>query len=324
MRRLSTVGRIGLAMKLHGVVPPIGTPLTPDDQVDVAGLRRLAAFLLDGGVHALLANGTMGGFAFLTNDQQIRSIETTVEAVEQKVPVIGGLGETSTARAVALAKRIEAAGVDAISMLPPFYYFATQDHLIAYFSEIAAAVDLPLFLYDNPVMTKNHIQPETVAKLRRQIPRISGIKVSNQDFVNLQALIDLMRDDAEFSIFTGSEFLIVAALQLGCHGCVGGLHNICPRVAVELYEAFRAGDLATARQRQQTLIKAWQIFKYGEIWGAFDEALRWLGVCERATAAPYHMALSEKDRASVREILEEHVAPYVPDHVANCAPLRQP
>jgi 4-hydroxy-tetrahydrodipicolinate synthase len=307
-------------MKLYGVVPPIGTPLTADDQVDVAGLRRLAAYLLEGGVHALLANGTMGGFAFLTDDQQIRSIETTVEVVSRRIPVIGGLGETSTARAVAMAKRIETAGVDAISTLPPFYYFATQDHLIAYFSEIAAAVDLPLFLYDNPVMTKNHIRPETVAILRSQIPRMSGIKVSNQDFVNLQTLIELMRVDVEFSIFTGSEFLIFAALQTGCHGCVGGLHNICPRIAVELYDAFRAGDLATARQRQQTLIKAWQIFKYGDIWGAFDEALRWLGICDGATAAPYRTILSENDRASVRAILEEHVRSSVARHRAGSVP----
>src|SRR4051812_9321166 len=297
-------------MRLHGVVPPIGTPLTTDDLVDVAGLRRLSGLLPGGGGHGLLANGTMGGFAFLTDDQQIRSVATTVEAINGQIPVIGGLGETSTSRAAALAKRIAAEGVDAISMLPPFYYFATQDHLIAYFSEIAAAVDLPLFLYDNPVMTKNHIQPETVAKLRQQIPRIGGIKVSNQDFTNLQSLIELMRGDLDFSILTGSEFLIVTALQMGCHGCVGGLHNICPRIAVELYDAFRAGDLVTARERQRTLVQAWQIFKYGSIWGAFDEALRWLGICECATAAPYKIALSDGDRMAVRSILEEHVAPY--------------
>ena len=108
----------------------------------------------------------------------------------------------------------------------------------------------------------------------------------------------------EFAILTGSEFLIVAALQMGCHGCVGGLHNICPRIAVELYDAFRTGDLDTARQRQQSSIEAWQIFKHGAIWGAFDEALRWLGVCERATGDPYVTQLTADERAAVRAILE--------------------
>src|SRR3954447_22986962 len=195
-------------MKLHGVVPPIGTPLTNDDQVDTAGLRKLANYLVEAGVHGLLANGTMGGFAFLTDEEQLRSIATSVEAVQGRIPVIGGVGETSTVRAISMAKRIEREGVDALSLLPPFYYHATQDHLLAYFQDVAAAVDLPLFLYDNPVMTKNHIQPATIALLRSRIPHLAGIKVSNQDYTNLQTIVELMKGDREFSIFTGSEFLI--------------------------------------------------------------------------------------------------------------------
>ena len=299
-------------MKLQGVVPPIGTPLTEDDKVDVVGLKRLVTYIVDAGVHGILANGTMGGFAFLSDDQQIRSIATTTQAVNHQIPVIGGLGETSTGRAIKMAKRIAAEGVDGLSILPPFYYYATQEHLVAYFSDIAAAVDLPVFLYDNPALTKNYIHPITIAQFRASIPHLSGIKVSNQDFANLQSLIELMRDDSEFAILTGSEFLIVAALQMGCHGSVGGLHNVCPRIAVELYDAFRAGDLATARQRQQTLIETWQIFKHGAIWGAFDEALRWLGICERATAAPYITQLTPDERIAVRTILEKYVRPYVP------------
>jgi 4-hydroxy-tetrahydrodipicolinate synthase len=298
-------------MKLHGVVPPIGTPLTHDDEVDVAGLKRLTNYLVEAGVHGILANGTMGGFAFLADDQQLRSVATTTGAVNGRIPVIGGVGETSTSRAVKMAKRIAAEGVDAISVLPPFYYYATQDHLIAYFSDIAAAVDVPVFLYDNPALTKNNIQPATIAELRSRIPHLMGIKVSNQDCVNLQTLIELMRSDEDFSILTGSEFLIVAGLQMGCSGFVGGLHNICPHIAVELYKAYRTGDLETARQRQQSLIETWQIFKHGAIWGAFDEALRWLGLCERATGAPYTTALSAEERSTVHAILERHVRPCI-------------
>lgn len=299
-------------MRLEGIIPPIGTPLTSEDQIDVPGLQRLATYLVEAGVDGILANGTMGGFACLSNDQQLRSIATTAAAVNRRIPVIGGLGETSTQRATTMARRIAAEGVDALSLLPPFYYHATQEHLLAYFLDIADAVDLPLFLYDNPALTKNHIHPDTVAKLRNRIPHLKGIKVSNQDLANLQTLIELMREDPGFTILTGSEFLIVVALQMGCHGSVGGLHNICPHIAVELYQAFRAGDLETARLRQRTLIETWQIFKYGAIWGAFDEALRWLGICQRATAAPYITLLSKDEQLAVRNILEKHVGPYRP------------
>lgn len=299
-------------MKLTGVVPPIGTPLTDDDRVDEAGLRRLNRYLLDAGVHALLANGSMGGFAFLTDDEQVRSVSVTVSEVNNAVPVIGGIGETSTSRAIRIAKRIEAEGVNYLSLLPPLYFMATQEHLVAYFSEVAAAVSIPLFLYDNPVLTKNPIHPETVAELRRKIPHLVGIKVSNQDCLNLQNLIQLMKHDKDFSILTGSEFLISLHLRMGCDGFVGGLHNLCPHLSTALYRAFRDGDHALADKLQADLTATWQLFRHGSIWGAFDEALRYLGICNRATGRPYVTSLSEAERIAVRGIVEHNIVqPYL-------------
>ncbi|MEO7653469.1 MAG: dihydrodipicolinate synthase family protein [Bryobacteraceae bacterium] len=294
-------------MKLSGVVVPIGTPLTDGDRVDEAGLRRLNQYLLGAGVHGLLSNGTMGGFAFLTDDEQVRSVSITVSEVNKAIPVIGGVGETSTSRAVKIAKRIAAEGVDYLSLLPPLYFIATQENLISYFSEIAAAVDIPIFLYDNPGLTKNPIHPDTIAELRRRIPQIVGIKVSNQDCANLQTILNLMKDDAGFSVLTGSEFLIVVNLMMGVDGCVGGLHNLCPHLSVALYNAFRSGDMEKANRLQQDLIATWQLFRQGNIWGAFDEALRYLGLCDRATGSPYVTAISEADRRAVHAILEENV-----------------
>jgi 4-hydroxy-tetrahydrodipicolinate synthase len=224
---------------------------------------------------------------------------------------MAGLGETSTSRAARKAKEMAREGITHLSVLPPFYYFATQQHLMAYFSEIAAAVDLPMLLYDNPVLTKCFIHPETVAEMRRRIPNLTGIKVSNQDCLNLQELLHLTRQEGRFSVLTGSEFLIVVALQMGCDGCVGGLHNICPQLAVKLLEAFRAGDIPRARRLQQDLVETWQIFHYGSVWGAFDEALRYLGICERATGAPYVTALTAEEQKAVHSILDRHVMPYL-------------
>lgn len=295
--------------KLSGVVPPVGTPLAAGDRVDVPGLKRLVQHLLGGGVHGLFANGSMSGFAFLTDAEQMQAIETVLEESGGKVPVMAGLGETGTSRAVPRAREMARSGVDYLSILPPFFFFAQQEHLIAYFSEIASAVDLPILIYDNPSATKNPVRPETVAELRRRIPNIAGIKESNQDCVNLQKLIELMRGDENFSILTGSEFLILVGLQMGIDGCVGGLHNLCPRLAVELYESFRRGDLETAAERQRALTETWQIFNYGHVWGAFDEALRYLNLCDRATGAPYITPLTENERASVHAILRRHLGP---------------
>jgi dihydrodipicolinate synthase/N-acetylneuraminate lyase len=296
--------------KLAGVVTPIGTPVKSDDRVDELSLRRLARYLVDAGVNGILANGTMGGFAFLRDEEQVRAVSIVVSEVNGAIPVMGGIGETSTSRAIHKAKQIAAEGVDHLTILPPYYFFATQENLYAYFSDIAAAVDLPIFLYDNPAMTKNPIQPETVARLRESVPTIVGIKESNQDCVNLQRVISLNRSD-NFAILTGSEFLIVVGLQMGCDGFVGGLHNICPHIAVNLFKAYIRGDIDAARRYQSELEKTWQIFKYGNIWGAFDEALRHLGIAECATGAPYVSKLSREDARQIHTILDHYVKPYL-------------
>jgi 4-hydroxy-tetrahydrodipicolinate synthase len=249
----------------------------------------------------------MGGFAFMTDSEQLRAIDTVMDEVQGKLPVMAGLGETSTSRAVPRAREMARTGVQFLSVLPPFYFFASQEHLYAYFSEIASVVDVPIVLYDNPVLTKNPLPPETIAELHRRIPNIVGVKESNQDCVNLQRLLALTRHDQQFSVLTGSEFLILVGLQMGVHGCVGGLHNICPRIVTDLYEAFQRGDISTAQQRQTELIELWQIFNYGKIWGAFDEALRWLGICERATGAPYVTNLSDEERSKVHDILAKYL-----------------
>jgi len=303
--------------RMAGVVPPIGTPLTGEDRVDEPGLRKLVRYLLGAGVNGFLANGTMGGFAFLTDEEQIRAIAVIVDEVNGAIPVIGGLGETSTSRAIRKAKQIAELGVSHLSLLPPFYFYTEQEHLISYFSELASAVDIPIMLYDNPVMTKNRIMPETVAELRSRIPHLVGIKESNQDCVNLQALLDLMRDDTEFSIFTGSESLIVVGLQMGCAGFVGGLHNICPHLAVRLYTSFQEGDLESARGYQRDLLEALKVFKYGHIWGGYDESLRYLGIAEKATGAPYVTALTQAESAKVHAILDRYAKPYFASNANN-------
>ena len=121
----------------------------------------------------------------------------------------------------------------------------------------------------------------------------------------------MTKGDPNFSVFTGHEFLILVGLQMGCDGCVGGVHNLCPHIAVSLFEAFEKGDIAKAYQMQQDLIATWQLFRYGSIWGGYEEALRYLGICDRAVGRPYTMSMTESDRQGVRKILDQYVKPYL-------------
>ena len=158
------------------------------------------------------------------------------------------------------------------------------------------------------VLTKNPLQRETILELRRRVPNGIGVKESNQDCVNMQRLLALTRDERGLPVLTGSEFLILAGLQMGVHGCVEGLHNLCPHIVAGLYEASRLGDLETARERQTELIELWRIFNCGRIWGVFDEALHWLGIFRRAMGAPYITTLSEEEHAKVHAIVARYLS----------------
>jgi dihydrodipicolinate synthase/N-acetylneuraminate lyase len=97
---------------------------------------------------------------------------------------------------------------------------------------------------------------------------------------------------------------------MGCSGFIGGLHNICPHLAVALYDAFRSGSLDIARNLQRDMNQAWGVFRYGNVWGGFDEALRYLEIAERVTGAPYLSKLSPRETSEVHAIIERFVRPH--------------
>src|SRR5689334_9526802 len=136
-------------MKLRGIIPPIGTPLTHDERVDTAGMRRLVRYLLDAGVDSIFVNGTMGIFALLSDAEQFVAIETVVDEVNGRVPVIAGVSDTGTKRVIEKAQRVEALGVDYLAAVPPFYYLLTQESCIRFYRDVAQTTAKPLFLYNN-------------------------------------------------------------------------------------------------------------------------------------------------------------------------------
>jgi dihydrodipicolinate synthase/N-acetylneuraminate lyase len=308
-------------MELKGVFPAIATPLRGDEQVDEKGLRRLVGYLLDAKVQGLLVNGSMGGFAVLTDEEQLRAVSITVSEVGGAVPVLAGLGETGTRRALIKAERMAQTGANLLAVLPPFYMRPTQDQVFSYYSDIAMASEIPLLVYDNPVHTKCYIEPETVVRLCKAHNNIIGIKESNSDCENLQELIHLTKTFPNFSVLTASETLMLLGLQVGCTGAIGGLYNVCPHLAVETYQAFMQGDTLQAVELQRAMIDIAAIFRYGSIWGGFDEAMRYLKICIRTSGKPYASSLPPQEALKVRQILDKHLSPYVAARLASSTAL---
>jgi 4-hydroxy-tetrahydrodipicolinate synthase len=290
-------------MKLKGIVPPIGTPLTFDERVDTEGLRRLVRYLLEAGVHGIFVNGTMGGFALLTDYEQVRAVEIVVDEVDRRVPVVAGISDTGTKRVIQKAKLVERLGVDYLTTLPPFYFTLTQESGTRFFREVAQAVEKPLLLYNNPYLTHFNLSIDSIVELAQE-PNIVGIKETNQEVNRWTQIITALGGQEDFSILIGTELLIPVSLMLGADGVIGGAHNFAPGIAVELYKAACERNYDKAFELSERLVKLCKIFEHAEIWGAFEVALKYLGIIEKVTASPYRAA-TEAERESVEAILRE-------------------
>jgi 4-hydroxy-tetrahydrodipicolinate synthase len=290
-------------MALKGIIPPIGTPVTEEERVDENGLRNLVRYLIEGGVHGIFANGTMGCFALLPDAEQMRLIDIVVDEVRGRVPVIAGVSDTGTKRVIGKVKEVQKLNVDYVTAVPPYYYRLTQEEGKRFFRDIAEASELPVFIYNNPYLTKLDLEIASISELADE-PNIVGLKETSQDCNRWTNLFDAMKPKEDFAIFFGTELLMPQCLMMGADGVIGGAHNMAPKVAVELYDAVVGKDYETAFARSHTLKKVCEVFQYGQIWGGFEAALQLLEICDKATFEPY-AACSSEDRKKVREILIE-------------------
>ncbi|MBO1333443.1 dihydrodipicolinate synthase family protein [Streptomyces sp. VRA16 Mangrove soil] len=304
--------RTPLPAPLRGVVPPLITPLTPEGEVDTASVRRLTTHLIGAGVHALFLLGSSGEAAYLTDAQRRTALEAAVDAAAGRVPVLAGIIETTTPRALERAEDAVKAGADALVATAPFYTRTHPAEIARHFRRLRAGADLPLFAYDIPASVHTKLDRATLLALAAD-GTLAGLKDSSGDEGSLRRLLAPLRAAAPaFTVLTGSELTVDGALLAGVDGVVPGLGNVDAHGYVRLYEAARAGDWAAARAEQDRLAALFALVDAGDparmggsssALGAFKAAahLRGLIACP-ATAAP-QVPLAEREIAYVRDLL---------------------
>lgn len=291
-------------MKPTGVIVPHVTPLTPDERLDVPALGRLVEFLLAAGVDGLFANGSMGGFAFLDDELQLACIEASVAAVAGRVPVLAGVADTSTTRVLRRVRETTRLAVDALVVLPPYYYLCRQDEIERYFLAVADASTVPVVVYDNPKLAKNAIDPPTLERLARH-ENIVGAKVSVPDVFKWQQIIRLDLPRERFGLICGAEHMMGVGLQVGFDGLTGGLHNLAPEMAVAMMAAARAGDFLEVERWQRRLNRVLRIFEIDGGWRGADLVLSTLGLCDKVTAAPHDLPLPDAQRRAILQVMAD-------------------
>ena len=229
-----------------GMATAMVTPMTPEG-VDYEALGRFIDFQLASGINALVAVGTTGESATLTPEERKKVISFTIDRVAGRVPVIAGTGTNNTLHAIDYSVSAAQAGADALLVFTPYYNKATQNGLIAHFTAIADKVDKPIILYNVPSRTGCNLLPATVEKLAEH-PNVAAIKEASG---NMSQVVELFaRCGDKIDVYSGEDGLTVPMLAMGGMGTISVLSNVIPKGAVEMTDAFFAGDLRKAAALQ--------------------------------------------------------------------------
>jgi 4-hydroxy-tetrahydrodipicolinate synthase len=288
---------------LKGVIPPIITPVDSDENVDEEGLKNVIDHVIDGGVHGVFVLGSNGEFYALDFENQKKAVEITVKHVNGRVPVYAGASAITTKECIKLAKMAEDVGADAISVLAPMFIQPNEEEMYNHFKAIADSTKLPVLLYNNPGKTTNNISVSLLEKLAK-IDNIIGIKNTSMDFAQTIQYIDATKDNDNFKVLSGIDYYIYGTLMHGGVGCVAGTANVAPKLVVDIYEKYMAGDYAGAMEAQYKLIPLRNTYSYGSFPVVMKDCLNLMGINVGDPVKPIEHCTQERLEAIKKVLID--------------------
>ena len=228
---------------IQGSIVALVTPMYENGAIDKESLEKLVKYHINQGTDALVAVGTTGESATLSENEHCEVIKTVVDYVSGRIPVIAGTGSNSTIEAINLTHKAQQAGADACLIVTPYYNKPTQEGLYLHYKTIAEAVDIPQILYNVPGRTACDMLPETIGRLSK-LTNIIGVKEATGDLTRVKKIRDLAGEN--FAIYTGDDATSVEFCLLGGNGSITVTGNVAPRLVHEMIMAAITGDKETA------------------------------------------------------------------------------
>ena len=234
-----------------GSLPALVTPFTPDGELDLPALEKLVDWHISEGTHGLVPVGTTGESPTLSHDEHRKVIEEVVRMAAGRVPVIAGAGSNSTQEGIGLVQFAQSAGADAALVVTPYYNKPTQAGLIAHYTALHDASDIPIIIYNIPGRSVIDMTPETMGALAK-LPRIVGVK----DATGKLERVSMQRAScgADFIQLSGEDATALGFNAHGGTGCISVTANVAPRLCAEFQQATLAGDYAKALEYQDKLM----------------------------------------------------------------------
>lgn len=293
-----------MSSKIRGVLTAIVTPFDHEGGLNLSELKNQVNRQLRAG-NGIFCGGTNGEFFVLNEEEKIAVTRTCVEEVTGRAHVVAHIGEISTRDTIRLGKQVEKLGVDAVSVITPYFVPLKQHELIAHYTAIADALTVPVFLYNIPARTGNTIEPATARTLAAH-PNIIGIKDSAGSYESLSGFLDAVKDIDGFDVLNGPDSLIHQGFVDGCSACISGLANVAPDEINAIWSRFNAGDVAGSHQAQESVTGLrTDLYKVAFSPAAVKKALQIMG--HDVGASRYAVTFDEQQEIQIQQIINNYL-----------------
>lgn len=290
------------ASDFKGIIPPMMTAFTEEGEIYEEGTRQIVDFIVPH-VHGLYPCGTYGSGPMMSIAERKRTAEIIVDQAKGRVPVIVHVGTADTKNTVELARHAEAIGAQAVGAITPYYNSYSEDAIFIHFQRLINAVNIPVFLYNNPKASGNSVSPDLLVRLAKK--GLGGVKDSSFDIINYYHSQIALKEFPELNLIIGTEAMLVAAFDAGAKAAVTGLGNVFPEVIRKLYDAYLEGDRKKLMQLQIDVLKIRQITKYGPTVPTCHAILKIRGIDAGYPRLPFTPVSAETEKR-VRESLQSH------------------
>ncbi len=240
--------------KLKGVIAPFTTPFLENGSINFSLIKPQVDWLIDNGVHGLAAGGSTGEGHALTKEEYLSVIEKTVEAVDNRIPLVAGIIANSTSEVIARGISVKKFNIEALQITPPNYLFKPDDNsMVNHFREIHEECGMPILIYN--VVPWCYLSPDLLLRIMDEVPGVLGVKQSAGD---MKLFADLIRRaNPKNMIFSAVDALLLSSYQLGAPGSIAAILTAAPKSSVELWNAALEKDWETALALHEKLMPLW-------------------------------------------------------------------
>jgi 4-hydroxy-tetrahydrodipicolinate synthase len=283
------------------------TPFDERGEVDLTATESLVERFVEAGVDGISPLGSTGEASHLTGNERKGFAEEVVRIVAGRVPLLIGVGAVGTRETVELARHAEGVGADGLLVVSPYYWKVGEEALFKHFATVAKSVEIPVMIYNLPVLTGVELSPSFVARVASECSNVTGLKDTVTEYSHIwNVLREVKPVKPEFSVLAGFEDLILPSMLAGGDGSICGLANVAPDLFVSLVRAARNGDLGEAAQLHRQVLSLMTLGSLSDTpLGAIKLAMNVLGIPISPTVRGPALPASEEARGKVEDVLRE-------------------